>query len=80
MLDGNVPAVVRRTSWKEYSVLISIPECLVDVLVIGEGTAERRSPFRYISRERSLAVASLIVGHSKVTEVWVTLRAWSNKI
>ena len=42
MLDGNVPAVVRGTSWKEYSVLISIPECLVDVLVIGEGAAGRR--------------------------------------
>ena len=41
MLDGNVPAVVRRTSWKEYSIFISIPACLVDVLVIvGEGTAD----------------------------------------
>jgi len=43
--EGKVPAVVRRTSWKEYSVLISMPECFVDVLVVGEGTAERRSPF-----------------------------------
>ena len=42
---GKVPAVVQRTSWKEYSVLISMPECFVDVLVIGEGTAERRSLF-----------------------------------
>ena len=43
--EGKVPAVVRRMSWKEYSVLISMPECFVEVLVIGEGTAERRSPF-----------------------------------
>ena len=41
-----MPAVVRRTSWKAYSVLISIPECLVDGGVVkGEGTAERRCPF-----------------------------------
>jgi hypothetical protein len=40
-----VPAVVHRTSWKEYSVLISILECFVDVLVIGEWTAERHSLF-----------------------------------
>ena len=45
MLEGNVPAVVRSMSWKEYSVLMSIPECLVDVFVNGEGTAESRSPF-----------------------------------
>ena len=43
--EGKVPAVVRRTSWKEYSVLISMPECFVDMLVIGKGTAERRSLF-----------------------------------
>jgi hypothetical protein len=44
-LEGRVPAVVRRMSWKEYSMLISMPECFVEVLVIGDGTAERRSPF-----------------------------------
>ena len=29
--EGNVPAVVQRMGWKEYSVLISMPECCVDV-------------------------------------------------
>jgi len=43
--EGKVPTVVQRTRWKEYSVLISMPECFVDVLVIGEGTAERCLPF-----------------------------------
>jgi hypothetical protein len=41
--EGKVPAVVRRMSWKEYSALIAMPECFVDVLVIGEGMAERSS-------------------------------------
>ena len=33
MLEGNVPAVVRRMSWKEYSEFISSPESLVEVFV-----------------------------------------------
>jgi hypothetical protein len=41
-LDGNVPAVVRKTSWKEYSVLISRPESFVELLVSGEGIAASR--------------------------------------
>ena len=69
ILEGYVPAVVRRISWKEYSVLISMPECFVVVFVITAGTAERRSPFLYMSRDRTFAVASLMGSHSRVTDV-----------
>jgi len=72
--EGKTPAVVRRMSWKEYSMLISRPESLVEVLVMGDGIAASRCPFLYISRERSLAVASWTAGHSRVMEVWVTFR------
>lgn len=36
---------------------------------MAEGIAASRAPFLWMSRERSLAVASLTVGHSRVTEV-----------
>lgn len=68
-LEGNVPAVVRRMSWNVYSAWISIPECFVDVFVNGAGTADRRSPFLWMSKDLSLAVASLIGSHSRVTDV-----------
>jgi hypothetical protein len=68
-LDGNVPAVVRSMSWNVYSVLSSSPDSLVEVLDVAEGIAASRAPFLWMSRERSLAVASLTVGHSRVTEV-----------
>ena len=45
-LEGKVPAVVRRMSWNEYSVLSSRPESLVEVFVRGEGIEARRWPFR----------------------------------
>lgn len=41
-LDGKVPAVVRRMSWKLYSVFNSSPETLVEVFVVGAGIAARR--------------------------------------
>ena len=41
-LDGNVPAVVRNNSWKEYSVLISRPDSFVELLVNGDGMAASR--------------------------------------
>lgn len=44
-LDGKVPAVVRSTSWKEYSVLSSNPDSLVELFVKGDGIAARRWPF-----------------------------------
>jgi hypothetical protein len=73
-LEGYVPAVVRRISWNLYSVLISMPECFVVVFVITEGTAERRSPFLYMSKDLIFAVASLMGSHSRVTDVCVTFR------
>ena len=73
-LDGNVPAVVRSTSWKEYVVSTERPVNFVVVFVAALGMDASRCEFLYISRERSLAVASLSGGHSNVTEVCVTLR------
>lgn len=67
--EGNVPEVVRRMSWNEYSVCISSPDNFVEVLVIGEGIAASRWPLRYMSSERNFAVARLIEGHSSVTDV-----------
>lgn len=46
----------------------------MEVLVRALGIEARRCEFLYISRERSLAVASFRGGHSSVTEVCVTLR------
>ena len=50
------------------------PDSFVDVLVRALGIEASRCEFLYISRERSLAVASFRGGHSSVTEVCVTLR------
>ena len=50
------------------------PDSFVDVLVRALGIEASRCEFLYISRERSLAVASFRGGHSNVTEVCVTLR------
>jgi hypothetical protein len=43
--EEKVPAVVWRMSWKEYLALISMLECFVNVLVIGEGTVESTRHF-----------------------------------
>jgi hypothetical protein len=72
--EGYVPAVVRRMSWNVYEVSTESPESFVEKLLSALGIAARRWLFLYMSNERSFAVASLIGGHSSVTEVWVTLR------
>ena len=46
MFEGYVPAVVRRMSWKVYSVFCSSPESLVEKFVRGCGMAVRRWPLR----------------------------------
>lgn len=40
--EGYVPAVVRKMSWKVYSVLTSSPDSFVEVLVVGEGIEAKR--------------------------------------
>ena len=44
--DWNTPAVVRRTSWKVYSVSICSPDSFVEVFVRGEGMAASRCRLR----------------------------------
>lgn len=69
MLEGYVPAVVRKTSWKEYSVWTSRPDNFVEVFCNGEGIVANLCPFLYMSSERILAVSSCKAGHSRVTDV-----------
>ena len=44
--DGNVPAVVRKTSWKVYSVFSSRLDSFVDVFCWGAGIDASRWPLR----------------------------------
>ena len=73
--EGNVPPVVRNTSWIEYSVSRSRPDNFVDVFCSGDGIEARRWRFLYRSRERSLEVASCKGDHSSAMDVWVTFRS-----
>lgn len=56
------------------------PDSFVEVLVRGEGMAARRWRFRYISSERSFAVARSSGGHSRVADVCVTLRSLDGEV
>jgi hypothetical protein len=74
--EGNVPPVVRSTSWIEYSVSNSRPDNLVEVFCSGDGIEARRCRFLYMSNERNLEVASCNGDHSSVMDVWVTFRSY----
>lgn len=76
--EGNVPPVVLRTSWIEYSVSISRPDNFVEVFCSGDGIEARRCRFLYMSRERSFEVASCKGDHSSAMAVWVTFRSYED--
>lgn len=69
-----VPALVRRTRWKKYSLSTARPEIFVLVCEVGFGIAPALLLFRYRVKERRVAVARLIGSHSSTTEVCVALR------
>ena len=46
MLEGKLPAVVRRMSWNVYGVLIESPESFVEVFSKGLGMRARRALLR----------------------------------
>lgn len=67
-----VPAEVRRTRWKVYSLSTARPE--IFVLSLSRGMLPALLPLRYRLRLRSSAVASCTGSHSSTTEVCVALR------
>lgn len=67
----NVPAEVRRTRWKVYSVSIAKPLIFVLSISVGRGIEPALAPFRYSERDFKEAVARFMGSHSRTREVCV---------
>jgi hypothetical protein len=69
--EEKVPAEVRRTRWKVYSVSTARPDIFVAVRSVGRGMVPAFWPFLKSARERRFAVARSIGSHSSTTAVCV---------
>ncbi len=69
-----VPADVRSTRWKVYSVSTASPLIFVASVSVGRGIPPALLPLRNRLNERISAVASCMGSHSSTTEVWVAFR------
>jgi hypothetical protein len=70
----NVPALVRSTRWKVYSVSTASPLIFVLVISKGLGIPPALLPFLKRVKVRRSAVASSMGSHSRTSDVWVAFR------